>query len=124
FRSRPDLVLIATAEAIASCCKPTTDADLDTASAVCPGRTVTLNVGGSSPLTHPKHKSKAERKLGVPVNGCRAGPKPKQARKVSAREKRGKPLWPTSRLVFRPIASRKWATTAQFDEVQSPGRKD
>ena len=46
-----------------------------------------LNVGGSSPLTHPKHKSKAERKLGVPVNGWQSSPKPKQARKVSAREK-------------------------------------
>src|SRR5439155_366568 len=87
FRDRPALVWRATSEAIASCCKPTTAADLDTASAVCPGRTVALNVGGSSPLTHPKHKSKTERKLGVPVNGCRAGPKPKQARKVSAREK-------------------------------------
>jgi hypothetical protein len=68
-------------------------------------QTVALKVAGSSPVTHPKHKLKAERKLGVPVNGWQSGPNPKSVENLRA-GKRGKPLCPISRLAFGPVARR------------------
>ena len=54
-----------------------------------------LNVGGSSPLTHPERKSRAECKLSVPSDGRKCGLKPLECAEVFRRK--GSPHAPRMR---------------------------